>query len=371
MEDKIINLKDLIDNNTSVNFPNQVVTIYFDALGVSAHFNDKIFICEKLIFENIHNSEYQFKFYDCTFNCEVEFNNCNFDELSFKNINAIKSLTLKGKDEDNKAKLNSFRFYNEETIHNDKNPKPQLSTDFYISNLVISETLLIENIDHIGGKFEVIGNELSKGKNEFIRFKNSCFYNAYFYKNDFKSKTSFNNTIFKYDSEHLKTIKADYTHTKFYENTFEKVDFSKSTFDKLIEFDNCDFLSTTWFEKCKSLTNSHLKFVSCEFKGFSLFNKSKINFLDIDRCTFNKSSSFTDTEFNTLKLFEVKFGGGAYFDEMKINNVLDKSYLKDDDEIILEWKRTLRAIKQESQKIENKIDFNNYRNYELAAHYKE
>lgn len=52
-------------------------------------------------------------------------------------------------------------------------------------------------------------------------------------------------------------------------------------------------------------------------KVFHFFNKSKIDFLNIDRCTFGKSSSFTDAEFNTLKLFEVKFEGGAYFDEMK------------------------------------------------------
>ncbi len=101
-----------------------------------------------------------------------------------------------------------------------------------------------------------------------------------------------------------------------------------------------------------------------------MFNNSEIDLLEIDRCTFTKSSSFTDAEFNTLKLFEVKFGGGAYFDEMIINKVLDKSYLKDKSKI-LEWKRTLRAIKQELQKTENKIDFNTYRNYELAAHYKE
>lgn len=75
-------------------------------------------------------------------------------------------------------------------------------------------------------------------------------------------------------------------------------------------------------------------------------------------------------EFNTLKLFEVKFGGGAYFDEMKINKVLDKSYLKDKTKI-LDWKRTLRAIKQELQKTENKIDFNRFRGFELAAHYEE
>lgn len=201
-------------------------------------------------------------------------------------------------------------------------------------------------------------------------FTNSRFTNAYFFRNYFNELTTFYNTTFKYDLEYLKSSNAGYNCTSFYKNIFEKVNFSNSNFINKCDFNQCDFLSTTWFENCKKLDNSHLKFVACEFKGFSLFNKSKINFLNIDRCTFDKSSSFTDAEFNTLKLFEVKFGGGAYFDEMKINKVLDKSYLKDESKI-LEWKRTLRAIKQELQKAENKIDFNRFRAYELATHYKE
>lgn len=34
-------------------------------------------------------------------------------------------------------------------------------------------------------------------------------------------------------------------------------------------------------------------------------------------------------------------------------------------------RRTIRTIKQELQKAENRIDYNRFRAYELAAHYKE
>ncbi|MEO8255077.1 MAG: hypothetical protein ABI554_11890, partial [Flavobacterium sp.] len=189
-------------------------------------------------------------------------------------------------------------------------------------------------------------------------------------KNTFNNLTTFLNCTIKYNYDELTSSSEVYKNNRFFNNTFEKVKFDDSKFIGKCEFDKCDFSSTTWFEKCRNLNNSKLRFVACEFKGFSLFNNSKINFLNIDRCTFDKSSSFADAEFNTLKLFEVKFAGGAYFDEMKINKVLNKSYLNDKSSIS-EWKKTLRAIKQESQKTENRIDFNNYRNYELAAHYEE
>lgn len=369
MTEKNIGLKDLIENRTEINCTDDIITISFDVQGLSALFQNRTFKCKKLIFEDISNSEYNFKFDDCTFDCEVVFTNCNLDEISFKNTKLIKNLTLQGKDKNNKSTLKSFKFHYDKE-YSEAEPKPKLSTNFFISNLIILNNLLIQNVEHIEGKFEFIENELGGKGIDLITFDNSKFYNAYFSDNKFKDKTIFNNTWFEYNSEYLKSSQTVYQHTEFYNNTFSKISFSNSNFIGKCDFDKCDFLSTTWFEKCKNLENSKLKFVACEFKGFSLFNDSKINFLDIDRCTFLKSSSFTDTEFNKMKLYEVKFGGGAYFDEMRINKVLDKSYLKDKSEI-LEWKRTLRAIKQELQKTENKIDFNTYRNYELSAHYEE
>lgn len=353
-ENEIFDLKDQILNISSLS--SQYIS-----------FDNCTFNCRHLGFKNIHKSELSLEFKNCTFNCTVNFTNSVFKNLLFTNTKFIESLILNSFLESTRVVLNVFEFSNDANTE-----KPKLKTDFYIRNTEIKDTFSFENVNHIEGKFVFLENKLGnkeKNKGQFM-FTNSTFTNAFFGGNYFNELTTFYNTTFKYDQEYLKFTNAGYKHTRFHNNTFEKVNFSNSTFIEKCDFDKCDFLSTTWFEECKSLTNSHLKFIACEFKGFSLFNKCEINLLNIRRCTFDKSSSFADAEFNTLKLFEVKFAGGAYFDEMKINKVLDKSYLKDKSSIS-EWKKTLRAIKQESQKTENRIDFNNYRNYELAAHYKE
>lgn len=342
---------DLTDQTININkFKSEWVTF------INCTFN-----CRNLNFKNIKFKELRMEFYNCSFNCNVNFSNCTFDSLTFKNTGILKSLNIGNSL--SKLTLNFFEFSNDSEIK-----KPELTTDFNIRNTNI-ENFNFENIKHIKGIFQFLGNTLGDTKGS-ISFQNTTISNFLFGSNSFLSFSSFKKMTFESTFEFRKPANSAFKFPGFYKNRFVKVSFSESNFLNTVQFENCDFLSTTWFEKCKNVTNSHLIFVACEFKGFSLFNKSKINFLDIDRCTFDKSSSFADAEFNTLKLFEVKFAGGAYFDDMKINKVLNKSYLKDKS-TIAEWKKTLRAIKQESQKTENRIDFNNYRNYELEAHYKE
>ena len=322
-------------------------------------FENCSFNCENLNFQKIPNESLILHFKNCSFNCNVSFSDSSFKQLAFRNTKFLKSLNLGHGQSD--LRLMVFQFSNDV-----ENP-PELICDFSIRNTNI-EIFLFEKIKHIEGKFRFSKNIL--GERKITTFENSTITNALFADNSFLAFSIFRRVKFNSTVENMKSIGAAFEFPCFYKNTFAKVSFSESEFINTFQFENCDFLSTVWFENCKNLNHSKLKFIACEFKGFSLFNKSEIHFLDITRCTFAKSSSFTDAEFNTLKLFEVKFGGGAYFDEMKINKVLDKSYLKDKSKI-LEWKRTLRAIKQELQKTENKIDFNTYRNYELAAHYKE
>ena len=337
-------------------------TVKITTLSDSITFENCTFICNSLEFSNIKNPKSSLFFENCTFNCEVNMRECSLDRLAFLNTKQIKSLHLSGKSEQDLFLLNTFHFQNNLPLKK----RPKLTTDFCIQNTKIIDTFSFVKINHIKGRFCFSSNEMGEEKSKFsyVSFEDSTVFNPGFSENEFHVFLNFENTIFKYFNN------FDFNYTYFQDNTFNKVSFSKSNFIGDFAFERCDFLSTTWFESCKNIENSNLKFVACEFKGFSLFNDSKINFLEINRCTFDKSSSFTDAEFNSIKLFEVKFGGGAYFDEMKINNVINKSYLKDKTKI-LEWKRSLRAIKQELQKTENKIDFNRFRAYELAAHYNE
>lgn len=308
-----------------------------------ARFENCSFSSNSIMLNNSEKQSNEIKKINITFdNCE--FNDVfissikNIASLTFINIKRSKDIRILGCDIDSLIFQNTFNI----------NFKIEISFCkflelFYFSGNQFSESGSIEFIQNTFSKLTTINhNNLSN-----LNFTRQTFKDFFIFENVFlEGSKSF-----------------------FIECEFSKAKFSKSKFSELT-FNNCDFMSTYWLEECENFANTKVKFLACEFKGFTLFNKSKINYFDIDRCTFNKSSSFTDAEFNILKLFEVKFGGGAYFDEMKINNVLDKSYLKDKSKI-LEWKRTLRAIKQELQKTENKIDFNTYRNYELAAHYKE
>jgi hypothetical protein len=75
--------------------------------------------------------------------------------------------------------------------------------------------------------------------------------------------------------------------------------------------------------------------------------------------TFEERISFKETHFDIIKIDRTIFEKGALFDDIQIKKIDDCD------------RRTIRAIKQELQKAENRIDFNRFRAYELAAHYME
>ena len=322
-------------------------------------FNSCTFNCDSLNFLGINNLDLSIEFIDCTFNCSIKFENCNFQGLTFLNTKSLKALKLfKGFDENNSLRIGAFNFTNK-TFN-----KNSLDTKFSFGSCIFLNQFTFENINHIDGFFDFYDNILGSENKEhtYITFYTSKLFNCNFVNNIFQSPTQFHEISFTY----LPIRKLP--HTVFRNNTFGKLSFSKSNFDKLIVFAECDFLSTAYFGECKNIQDSEITLVGCEFKGFSLFNKSTINFLNIDRCTFAKSVSFNNSEFNKLRLFEVKFEKGAFFDEMKINNVFNKEYLKEDKNALLDWKKTLRTIKLELQKTENRIDYNHYKAFELEVY---
>lgn len=371
--DNLIDFENLISKNDAFkdvvfNLENYELKIRsFKSQWVS--FNNCEFNSKKLSIININNIDLFIEFNDCTFNCDVSFQNCKLDKIIFYNTKKIKSLTFNCDfKKEHKIEINQFKFSNESKKMDNK-----LECHFRFNGVHFKKYFEFNNIIHKKGTFNFsynqIGNENDKNFGSCV-FNSSDLVNISFVKNSFNNYTSFKFSKFYTQSDGYIGSGSSFREMIFYDNKFNKFNFSEVELFNKLSFDRCDFLSTTWFERCENIKKTHLIFVACEFKGFVLYNGSKLDFLEIDRCTFDKSVSFTDTIFNKIRLFEVKFGGGAYFDEIKINNVKDKTYLKDKNNLV-EWKRTLRAIKQELQKTENKIDFNRYRNYELAVHYKE
>src|SRR5690606_11700367 len=133
-----------------------------------------------------------------------------------------------------------------------------------------------------------------------------------------------------------------------------------------IRFAGCEFNSNTNFFTFKGLDDTHLVIQNSYVKGVSNFNGSEFDYLEILNTLFEKNVSFDSVKVNAVHLYQVTFSESAFFDNFKITNPFDNTQTT-----IEEKKRTYRTIKQELQKLENRIDYNTFRVYELTMHSQE
>jgi hypothetical protein len=310
------------------------------------------FNCKKIEFNDLIKKDLHIYFEDCTFNCALNFKNSQFKELWFSDTKAFESLNFEmDESKEDKIVSNLIRIVNNEN-------SSKIKSQFVFNNVEIKNALIIENID-----IEEI-TIFNSFINDFSIY-NSILSYLYFYENSFSGNTCFNKIILQKNDS---SIEEKYKKGSFSKNKFENATFLETEFTEKRTFHNCEFQNITRFEKCKNIQNSVLKFTDCDFKNFTSFKHSEFNSLDIDNCIFEKSASFIETVFNKIILSEVNFLGKTYFDDIKINDVANESYLKND---VTEWKRTIRTIKQELQKTDNKIDYGRFRVYEFNAYRKE
>ena len=278
----------------------------------------------------------------------VTFENCSFTSFSFSKCN-INLLIIKNSVFENEFSIKDS-FFSGVRIESCLN----INCEFRILSSIFKDSFWFsDNSFQETGKMVFIKNDFLE---QFTLMENTI-HRLLFITNNFS-----NSAVLSYNN--LSGFSS------FDSCTFKKLDYSNSKIFST-RFNHCNFLNFANFAELERIETSKLYFVSCEFNGLTSFNYSRLNILEIDKSTFDKATSFTNTEFNTIKLSEVKFDKGAYFDEMQLNKIIDKSFLKGSKKEISEWKKTLRTIKYEAQKLENRIDFNQFRNYELAAHYKE
>lgn len=312
-------------------------------------FENCTFNCRSLEFKNIINDALVLNFDHCTFNCSITFRDCILETIEFENTKTLKSLTIR------KLTLIDFIFSNESGIE-----KLKLCTNFNISKTKVNH-FQFEKVEHVEGSFKFLANELGE-KRGSTSFQNSTLTNVLFGENSFLGFSSFKRMHFKSTSENSKPIGAAFEFPGFYKNTFSKVSFSESNFMNTFQFENCDFLDTTWFENCKNLNNSELKFLSCKFEKYSLFDNSKFNKIEILHSKFLEKVSFENFETNEFKIHQATFAGAAYFDDLNKSN----------NKAVENWDRkTLRSIKRELVNTHNQIDYLRFKAYELKAYKKE
>lgn len=345
-------------NGETINLPNQNLLIQHLNNDWQT-FTDCTFICERIDFKNISQPTLIIEFRGCSFNCSLFFSNSSFNILSFLNTKLLTSISVtKGLNQSDYFEVDTFKF------SNNKIEKAKLKTDFYISNIVVKRFFSFTDIKHVAGRFEFFYNNIGESEKEKSNslFANTTFSNAFFSQNTFHNLTTFFKSIFIYNSKYLKDTNSIYDETRFYKNTFSKVNFNKVLFFKSVTFDNCDFLSTVWFENCNKNILNNIVFQSCKFEKYSLFDNSIFNRTEILHSKFLEKVSFNNFETIFFNLHQVSFSEAAYFDDLNKNN----------SSVIENWDRkTLRAIKRELINTHNQIDYLRFKAYELEAYKKE
>lgn len=171
--------------------------------------------------------------------------------------------------------------------------------------------------------------------------------------NDFGFQLDFTNNTLANDTTDEKS------QNYFAKSTFGKTNYSGTDFGKFMNFSECNFNGWINFYGIKNTKSSNLKFYTCNFYEKLSFYKCNLQSVNFYTCFFNQLVSFQEAILNTFKINVVLFEKRVLFDNLKLIDIKKCD------------RETLRTIKQELQKAENKIDYNRFRAYELAAYYRE
>lgn len=335
--------------NGTNEFANKTINISGNGLFLSASSLENIsslsfhyctFKGTHIEFEDINLPNFLLGFFGCKIEISLDIKNCNFKRLGFRDIKSDNSIDILA------GQYSNFFFRNSNFKAKREN---KLTGNISISNLIIDEKIELDYLNHSEGGFEFSNNTLSNSENKnndkIITFEYSTFDNVEFRENKFLIESSF---------KEMEIIQK----CGFYDCEFSKVDFSCLRLGEM-NFNDCKFFKTSIFHYIYGNPLSKMNFESCLFEKYTQFNSSTISSLGIDNVEFNKIVSFQETEFDIISIDRTVFEKGALFDDIQIKNIDDCD------------RRTIRTIKQELQKAENKIDFSRFRVYEFNTYRKD
>lgn len=271
----------------------------------------------------------------------IYFNSCSFNDLLIHEISDLENLFFS---QIKSAKSILIHHSNIELFVFNKNDNINYNIEL-VSCVFEKHFNFTENTFVKYGKFQLLKNTF----HEVAFISKNTFTYLVMWEQKFLSQLHFEN---KYN----KGLNSDISSSEFKKTIISVSEFSNFTFK------NCLFFEEFYFENCENLAYSEVKFEDCRFDKISNFDNSKLNKMEILRSKFHEKASFENFETNYFKMHQVTFAEAAYFDDLNKNN----------NKAIENWDRkTLRAIKRELQRTENRIDFNRFRAFELAAHYEE
>jgi hypothetical protein len=294
-----------------------------------------------LEFEGINNPKLSIIFNDCFFDIDIKFDNCSFRKLQFLDTKKIKCIEVTGGNFDNLYfRNNNFK----------EKKENELNGELSFDDLTIKENVKFDNLNLSEGNFEFSNITVLESENSVINFEFSDFQNAKFIKNTFNIEANFN--------ELQTTNNCKFENCKFQKSNFSDLRFGEKGVNE-INFDDCKFLGTTIFHYIYGEIYGKLSFESCFFEKYVQFNSSKLHLLSLSNLHFNNFVSFQDVFLDEISIENVIFEKQANFDNIQIKQIDNCD------------RKTIRAIKLQLQKAENKIDYNRFRVFEFNAYRKD
>lgn len=373
---KIINsieeLKKLLRNNIEIN------DIIFDFSNTHIDLDNTFFKNNTQAFTNctfkslewrfmkLNDRDLNLHFNNCSFFCELLIIDCRISSLNFIDIQKINSLNIYSNELssefDNFFITSGYTRYNKANLGDAK---------FYIANSSFKYGFQINGINLDSGRLSIIDNVFEQNYNS-LNFKivNNVIKNFNFNNNLVNSNFTVNYNFFKNYPIHKKENKE----IEFFDVNY----FSNNTLNQIFNFNNNTFeyyfqlIDNTFNQKLdfsQSKCDNEIIMTNNNFNGVTYFENSEINKFVIHNCNFEKSSSFNNSNYHKLILSNVKFDKTAFFENTKIEFIIKQDYLNSKELVI--WKNTIRTIKHEFLKYENRFEYNYYKSNELRIHYKE
>lgn len=265
----------------------------------------------------------------CTFLSDVHFDFCNVQAINFtSNIFNCNNLKI------NNSKILDFRFKDDNVFEKGvfKIDTCEFSSFFDIEKIKFVEfskfnllnSSFISSVSIVNCEINQLLVSHCNFKNHFDYFGNKV--------NSNNSSAFFNNCEFNYSS------------------------FFETRFNNDTHFADCKFLNLSKFENTGNEIYSTVRFDDCEFIKQVSFNKSRIHKILFNNLKFYDIVSLQETYFDIVDIDRTIFEKQANFDDIQIKQIYNCN------------RRTIRAIKLQLQKAENKIDYNKFRVYEFNAY---
>jgi hypothetical protein len=260
-------------------------------------------------------------------NCEilnpVYFKDCSLLELSFTFLNKnIENLHISAKN------ITFLVFKGNRNSHD------------YRLSITINQTFILNTLEF--SDINSTGQLLLHNSNiKETNFRNSNFGRVELTENKFTSNFNFNGTI---------------NDTYIKKNIFQNSDFTRTDFGMDAVFEKNIFEGIALFTNLSNRIRTHLILEKCVFKDYSDFNRSTLYKLTIDNCKFLEVSSIQDVELHSMVLDRTIFENLVFFDDLNIIRINKCN------------QRTIRNIKQQLLRADNKIDYDKFRAYELTSY---